>query len=121
MLPSGSNDAVPFSDTVADVTLIVVSLPAFATGATFGGGGAAPTLIITVSSSVAPLLSVTTNLNAYTPCTRSVTDVVALPALVMLYCAGPEIFVHAYAAMVPSASADALPFSNAMFAGSWID
>jgi hypothetical protein len=41
---------------------MVVSLPAFATGNWFGGG-AAVTVIITVSSSVAPLLSVTSSLN----------------------------------------------------------
>src|SRR5262245_17947577 len=67
IFPSASEDAVPLSVTEFVGSVIVWSPPAFAIGGTFGGGGAAFTVIMTVSSSVAPLLSVTTILNAYMP------------------------------------------------------
>jgi hypothetical protein len=82
-----------------------------ATGETFSGAGAGFTVMETVSTSVAPLLSVTISWNKYTPCIRFVTWVDEAFGLPMLNNGGPLTFDQEYEEMVPSASADAVPFN----------
>ena len=57
MVPSGS---LPMPDSMAVLAgkVIVMSAPAFATGARLGGGGAALTVMVTTAVVAAPLLSV---------------------------------------------------------------
>ena len=61
------------------------------------------TVIIIASAFVEPALSVTVNQNEYVPCVRPVTVVVAEDGDVIVT-VPPEIFVHAYEAIVPSES-----------------
>ena len=61
----------------------------------FGGGGAAFTLITTVSASVAPLLSVTRRRKVYVPSTRLVMLVNEAAASAITNCEGPLSFAHA--------------------------
>ncbi len=75
------------------------------------------TVTCMVSVSVAPLLSVTFNSNLYIPCAKPVAVVIADVVLVMLPAAGPEIFLHRYAVIVPSGSVP-LPVIVAVLVGS---
>ena len=98
--------------------MIVILLPALAVG---GILAAAFTVTLTVSLPVAPTLSVTVNLNTYTPTTVSpLTPVEAALADPKVTAVGPLILVHAYDAIVPSAS-DPLPTSVVDDVGSVID
>ena len=56
---------------------------------------AAFTVTVTSSVAVAPLLSVTVNLNTYVPCTRLVNVVVAAFAVPIVNVVGPLTLVHA--------------------------
>ena len=72
--------------------MIVWSLPALAVGGWFA---AAFTVTLTVSLRVAPKLSVTVNLNTYTPTTVSpLTPVEAALGAAMLTAEGPLNLVH---------------------------
>ena len=90
-------------------------MPAFAVGEML-----AATVTCMVSVPVAPLLSVTLNLNLYTPCTNAVIAVEAELALVIEPDAGPETFAQLYDAMVPSGSVP-LPESVPVLDGNFIN
>ena len=62
--PSASDDEIPETDVLLLGRVIVISLPALATGSIFG---TALTFTVTWSSAEAPSLSVTFNLNTYVP------------------------------------------------------
>src|ERR1044072_1688812 len=95
---------------------MVMSFPAFASGAALGAGF---TTTVTWSSDVAPPLSVTLSLNIYVPST-SPFIAVDEPDAFAIVAAGPETFVHKYDAIVPSPSVDPLPLSVTVFVGSVI-
>ena len=73
IVPSASVP-VPFNVVLFTGNVNVILLPALAVG---GMLAAAFTVTVTSSVAVAPLLSVTVNLNTYTPCTKLVNVVVA--------------------------------------------
>ena len=108
MVPSPSVP-LPFSIALVAGGKTTISVPAFATGNWF-------TVTWTVALPVAPLLSVTLNLNLYTPCTNAVIAVEAELALVIEPDAGPETFAQLYDAMVPSGSVP-LPNNVVEFVG----
>ncbi len=81
MVPSASVDALPFNVVLLVGKVMVVLLPALAVGAWLG---AAFTVMVTVEEAVAPPLSVTFNVNTYTPWERLLTAVVAAPALAIV-------------------------------------
>ena len=62
------------------------------------------TVTLTVSFPVRPPLSVTVSSNVYWPCTRLFTPVAAEVAFTITNCNGPEILVHWYETILPSAS-----------------
>src|SRR5450755_734783 len=113
--PSGSLDAVPTRFVRFVGKVIVMSDPAFATGGWFTG--AAFTVILTVSSAVAPKLSVTFSWNEYTPAVRLFATVLAAVLLPIVNCDGPLNLVHRYAEIEPSGSLDELPFRIAELVG----
>src|SRR5687767_1976199 len=86
-----------------------------------GGGGVVPwlTVIVTSELPVAPPLSVTVSRKMYEPSERLVIDVDACDGEPMVPPAGPEILVHEYDTIEPSAS-EPLPFNVVLFAGSVI-
>ena len=84
MVPSGSLDAVPFNVVLLAGSVREILLPALDTGLWLAGNGAAFTVTVTMEDAVAPALSVTCNVNIYTPCTRLVSAVDAAPGLAMV-------------------------------------
>ena len=122
MVPSSSFELLPSRTTdapaAADSTT-AASFPASATGGLFSAGGAAFTVICTVSLAIAPLSSVTLNSKIYTPSTKSFTPVCALVGVMIdgCGCNGPDNFIHWKEVMVPSGSVDAVPFNVTVFVG----
>src|SRR6478672_8962620 len=117
MVPSASA-ALPSRLAEFTGSVILISLPAFATGGTFAGAGF--TVTVTVSVAVAPRSSVTFNSNWYTPTTRLFAVVCANPEFTMVNVAGPETTVHWNDALDPSES-NPLPFRLKLFVGNVID
>src|SRR5687767_9901242 len=118
MVPSESVDVPPLSVAVFTGSVIAISVPALATGATFGFSGSGRTVTVIWSSPVASALSVTLSLKIYIPSTRLLIVAMAVVALVIVDPAGPESFVHWYALMDPSSSAEPDPSRLVEFLGS---
>src|SRR5688572_12462653 len=95
-----------------------MSLPGMATGDWLPGDTASITTTVTSSLAVAPLLSVTVNLNTYVPTTRLLIIVTAELLLTIRDAVGPLTFDHAYLEIVPSGSLDAKPFKVTLLVGS---
>src|SRR5690349_7857529 len=89
-----------------------------ATGDWLPGDAASITTTVISSLAVAPLLSVTVNLNTYVPTTRLLTIVIAELLLAIRNAVGPLTFDHAYFTMEPSGSLDAEPFNVTLLVGS---
>src|SRR6185295_7890209 len=87
-----------------------------AVGGILPTGTAGSTNTVTLSDAVAPRLSVTVKRNTYVPCTRLYKPVVAELVLANVYPVGPLMRVHAYVAMVPSASLP-LPYKVVVLTG----
>src|ERR1700682_4268141 len=79
--------------------------------------GAAFTITFTVSSAMAPKLSVTFSWNEYTPAVKLLTIVMADVLFPIAYWVGPLNLVHRNPATEPSGSLDALPFIVTEFIG----
>ena len=92
MLPSGSLDALPFSVVLLVGNVILILLPALATGAWLG---AALTVTVTLELLESPWLSVTVSVNMYVPCVRLVTAVEFCDGWLMEPDAGPLVFDQA--------------------------
>src|SRR5204863_7720052 len=119
ILPSGSLDPPPFKLPKLVGRVIVILLPALATGGTLA---ILLTTIVTLSSSIAPWLSVTLNWNTYVPtAVRPLTCVVDPAGVVITGVTdpGPVTKLHAYVAIVPSGSKDPVPSRPAIAVG-WL-
>src|ERR1700733_4029269 len=82
IVPPPDSDPMPLNVTLFTGSVIVWSDPAFATGDP-GLATAGFTVIFTASVAFTPSASVTVSSKEYTPCTKPVTPVDALDALVM--------------------------------------